>query len=149
MAGLKWRNFLVDAVIPGNVSDQVFDHRKRFQGLNCDGLVQGKCVHTSFASEPRPTVDLCRARAALARLAIPAHRQVGSLVRLNMVERIQHYHPRGNWDAVGGELSTRSVSPEHLKYCFRHFAILRYFSHLLISHPQPVASVHWAFRVPE
>ncbi len=28
-AGLEWRNFLVDAVIPGNVDNQIFDHGKR------------------------------------------------------------------------------------------------------------------------
>src|ERR1700735_564702 len=121
-AGLERRNCLVDAVIPGNVSDQVFDHRKRFHGLNRDGLVQGKRVHTGFASEPRPAIDLRRARAALAGLAIPAHRQVGRLVRLDVVERIQHDHSRGNGDAVRDGLPTLAVSPEHLKDCFRHRA---------------------------
>src|SRR5713226_8234329 len=56
-AGLEGRNFLVNAVIPGNVGDQVFDHGKRLHRLNRDGLVKGECVHASLACETRPAID--------------------------------------------------------------------------------------------
>src|SRR6266478_3594395 len=121
-SGFERRNFLVDAVIPGNIGDQIFDHGERLHRLNCDGLVEGKGIHTSLAGEPRSAVDLGRAGAALTGFAIPAHRQIGCLVGLDIVEGIQYHHARGNRDAVGGGLPTFTGSPEDLKDCFRHCA---------------------------
>ncbi|HXP15913.1 MAG TPA: hypothetical protein VN868_02345 [Terriglobales bacterium] len=72
----------------------------------------------------RAAIDLGRARAALARFAIPADGQVRRLVRLDMVERIQHDHSRSHGHTVGDRLPAFAVSPEDLKDCFRHRASL-------------------------
>ncbi len=68
----RW-DFLVHLVVPGNISNQVLDHRKRLHRLNRDGLGRGKGIYAGFASKTRPPVHLCRARAALSGFAIPAY----------------------------------------------------------------------------
>src|SRR5712692_10012116 len=49
--GGERRDFLVDAVIPGNVGDEVLQHRKALHGLDRDRLVQRQSVQTCLASQ--------------------------------------------------------------------------------------------------
>src|SRR5271170_6316435 len=46
----RW-DFFIDSEVPGNVSNEIFDHRESFHREDCDGLIQGKRVHACFASE--------------------------------------------------------------------------------------------------
>jgi hypothetical protein len=93
-------DFFVDLVIPGNVGDQVFDSRKRFHGHDGDGLVLGKIVHARFAGEARAAVDFGGARAALPCFAVPADGQVGGQVALNVMQRVEYDHARGDGHGV-------------------------------------------------
>src|SRR5438046_10487970 len=40
--GCERRNLFVDAVIPGNVGDEILQHRKALHWLNCDRLVRSE-----------------------------------------------------------------------------------------------------------
>src|SRR5712691_4234735 len=71
--GCERRNLFVDAVIPGNVGDQILQHRKALHRLYRNRLIQRQSVQPSLASQARAAVDFRRARAALAGFAIPAH----------------------------------------------------------------------------
>src|SRR5207237_1952405 len=80
--GCERRNLSVDAVIPGNVGDEILQHRKAFHRLNCDRLVQRQSVETRLAGQSRPSIDFRRARTALAGLAVPAYGEIRRVVRL-------------------------------------------------------------------
>ena len=54
-----------------------------------DRLVLGEGAHPGHAQQPRPAVDLGAARAALAGLAVPAHREVRGLGRLEPVDDVE------------------------------------------------------------
>src|SRR5271168_118330 len=57
-ARLEGRDLPIDFEIPGNVRDQVLDHRERFHGEDGDWLIKRESVHARFASEPRTAIDL-------------------------------------------------------------------------------------------
>src|SRR6266851_5897705 len=67
------RDLPVHFVIPGDVRDEVLDDREGLHRPDRDGLVQRQRVHARLAGQARAAVDLGRAGAALARLAVPAH----------------------------------------------------------------------------
>ena len=91
---LECRNFLVDLVVPGNVGNQVFNYRESFHWIHDDGLIQRQRIHARLAHQARPSVHFRGARAALGGLAIPAHGQIGRLVRLNGMDGVQDDHAR-------------------------------------------------------
>ena len=61
-------------VVVGDVGDQVLDEREGLERRDGDRLARLEGVHPRHAHEPRLAVDLGAARAALARLAVPAAR---------------------------------------------------------------------------
>src|SRR5260370_40532552 len=58
---LEGWDFLIDSEIPGDVGDEILDHRERLHGKDGDGLIERERVHARFAGEPRPAVNLSRA----------------------------------------------------------------------------------------
>src|SRR4029077_14294915 len=73
------------------------------------------------ASETGPAIHLGGTRSAFPCLAIPAHGEIGSLVGLNRVQRIEHNHAGNERDAIIGELAAFAVASENPQGCFRHF----------------------------
>src|SRR5438552_6552293 len=99
------RDLPVDFVVPGNVRHEVPENRKRLHRRHDDRPVGRQRIHPGFARQPRPAVDLGRARPALARLAVPAHGEVRSEIALDVMERVQDDHSRRDRDAVLDEFS--------------------------------------------
>src|SRR5262249_42075996 len=79
-------------LVPRHVRHQIFDERERVQRLQGDWLILRHGVHARHAHEARLAVDLRGAGAALARLAVPAARQVRRLRRLDLVDGVEHDH---------------------------------------------------------
>src|SRR5215218_4307698 len=73
-----------------HVGDQVADDREGPQGGDGDRLAPLEDVEAGHAQQPGPAVDLGRAGAALAGLAVPADGQVAGLGRLDAVDGVQH-----------------------------------------------------------
>src|SRR5262249_52711214 len=65
------------------------------------------------AHEPRLAVHFRAARTALAGFAVPAHRQIVGLLRLNGVDHVQHHHPFTDGDAVIFEFAARRATPPY------------------------------------
>ena len=70
-------------VVERDVGHQVADHREGAHRGDGDGLVGSNVDMRSCTHQPRTAVDLRRARAALAGLAVPPHREVGRLLGLH------------------------------------------------------------------
>ncbi len=85
-------NLRLHAVIPGDVRHEIAHVRKRTHGFHRHGLVVRQLVQASHAHELGLPIDLCRARAALARLAIPAHREIVCLLRLDLMHGVENDH---------------------------------------------------------
>jgi hypothetical protein len=113
LAGFERRDFAVDKIVPGNVGDKVFDSGKGFHGEDGDGLVLREIVHARFAGQAGAAVDFRGAGAALPCLAVPADGQIGSEVALNVVERVEDHHARGNGHAIVYGLSAIRVATEN------------------------------------
>src|SRR5262249_11774392 len=86
------RDLLVHSVVPRDIRDEVLDHRKCLQGRDRDWFVQRERIEPRLARQARPSVDLRRTGAALARLAIPADGEIGREVSLYVMERVQDHH---------------------------------------------------------
>ena len=101
-------------VVPRHVGDEVLDERERPHRLHGDRLVERQGVEPGHAHEARPPVDLGRAGPAFPRLAVPAARQVGRLLRLDAVHGVEHDHALGDLGAVVLEAArpTRIASPD-------------------------------------
>ena len=84
----------LDAEVPRDVGDEVAHVRKGAHRLDGHRLVRRQLVEPRHAHQLRLAVDLGRARAALPRLAVPAHREIVGLLRLDLVHRVEHDHPR-------------------------------------------------------
>src|SRR5262249_39195233 len=93
---LEWRDLRLHAEVPRHVGDQVADARERAHGLDRHRLLERQGVQRGHARGPGPAVDLCRARATLAGLAVPAAREVGRLLGLYAVDRVEDDHALGD-----------------------------------------------------
>src|SRR5918994_4593996 len=94
--GPPWRerlDLLLHLVVPGDVGDEIADGRKGAHRLDGDRFVERQGVQPCHAHEPRLSVDLRRARSALAGLAVPAAGQVWRLGRLDAVDGVEDDHP--------------------------------------------------------
>jgi len=98
--GREGRDLPIDSIVPGDVGNQVLKYRESFYRLDRNRFVQRQGVESRFAGQSRPAVDFRRAGATLAGFAVPAHRKIGSSVRLNVMQRIEHDHARGDWHLV-------------------------------------------------
>jgi hypothetical protein len=74
-------------------------------GLEDHGHVEIDLAQPRHAHEFGHAVDLGRARAALARLAVPPDREIERLRRLNAMYCIQHHHAIVNRRLVVGKLA--------------------------------------------
>src|SRR5579884_1292966 len=119
--GPKRRDHLVDLVVPRDIRHQVLDDRERLHRLKLHRGIWRQGVHARHAHEARLAVDLGRARATFARLAVPATGQVVGLRGLDLVYRVEHHHPLGDLALVRPKLSPgRIASPYqegHLTHC--------------------------------
>ena len=75
-------------------------------GSTVTGSSSGSSSQPRHAHQPRLAVDLRRAGAALARLAVPAASEVAGLRRLDAVDRVEHDHPG---DDLGGVVAKCAV----------------------------------------
>src|SRR5881396_3019727 len=106
--------------IERDVGDEVADQGERADRRHRDGLALGEEFHAGHAHEPRPPVDLGAARAAFARLAVPADGEVRRLGRLDAVDHVQHHHPFLGLHAIVPELAARRVAAENAHREGRH-----------------------------
>ena len=83
-ARIEFFDSFFDFVIPRNVGHQIFFQRKSFHRLDGYRLVNRQSVHPRHAHQLRHAVDFRRARAAFARLAVPAASQISGLLTLNL-----------------------------------------------------------------
>src|SRR5215217_297004 len=90
-AGGERRDPLGYLEVEGHVGDQVADDREGAQGGDGDRLVPLEDVQAGHAEQAGAAVDLGRAGAALAGLAVPAHGQVAGLGGLDAVDGVQHH----------------------------------------------------------
>src|SRR5512139_4140110 len=90
-------------VVEGHVGDEVADHRVGPQRRDRDRLVTREVREPGHAHEPGTAVDLRAAGAALAGLAVPPHREVARLGRLQPVDRVEHDLALGDLDGVVAE----------------------------------------------
>src|SRR5260370_41861700 len=107
-AGSEGWDLFVHAVVERDVSHQVFDDGERFHRSNGDGFVQGERIHAGLAGKSRFAVDLGGARPTLAGFAVPADGQIGSLMRLHVMQSIKHDHARR--DGYAGFHSSAAVA---------------------------------------
>src|SRR5947208_2345375 len=123
--GLRWldaqrRHLPGLDVVVGDVGDEVADGRKAADRRHRDRLALLEEIHPRHAQEARLPVDLGAARAALAGLAVPAHREVGGLRGLDAVDDVEHHHARARLDLVFLEVAPTGVAPEHAHRDGRH-----------------------------
>ena len=90
---LERRDRLCLLVVERDVRHEVLDHRESLDRRHRDLLAGGKLVHPRHAHELRVAVHLGAARSAFAGLAVPAHREVGRVGRLDPMHDIEHDHP--------------------------------------------------------
>ena len=69
-------------------------------GSTVTGSVRSSVFRRRHAHQPRAAVDLGRARTALPRLAVPAAGQIGRLLGLDLVHRVEDHHALGDLGAV-------------------------------------------------
>jgi len=111
-ARLEGGDFLVDLVVPGDVGDEVFDDGKGFERRDSDGLVERERVHTRFTSEARTAVDFGGAGATFGGFAIPADGEIGRLMRLDGMERVEDNHAGSERNLVVDRLAAGFVAAE-------------------------------------
>ena len=92
-ARLEFLDPLLDAEVPRDVGDEILDRRKRAHRFHRHGLPEVQLAQPRHAHQPRVAVDLRRAGAALARLAVPPDREIGRLLRLDPMHDVEDDHP--------------------------------------------------------
>jgi hypothetical protein len=102
-------------VVEADVGDQVTDDRERPQRRHRDGLLPVEHRHARHAHQPRPAVDLRRAGTALARLAVPAHGEVGRLGGLEAVDDVEHHLALVDLDLEVLQAAAAHVPAPHLE----------------------------------
>src|SRR6266545_329077 len=98
--GLEGRDGLGLLEVVRDIRDQIAVEREGLHGRDSDGGARLEDIHPRHAHEPRSAIDLGAARAALARLAVPAAGQIARLPGLDPMDHIQHHHPLVGGHAV-------------------------------------------------
>src|SRR5699024_5940241 len=98
-------------IVEGHIAHQVPYDGEGLEGDDRDDLVGLEDAHPGHAGQPWHAVDLHRTRAALARLAVPAHRQVGDLGGLEPKQYVEDDLALVGLDLVHGELSVAGAAP--------------------------------------
>src|SRR4029453_3376198 len=89
--GRERRHPLGHLEVERHVGAKVADDREGARGVAGDRLAPLEDVQAGHAQQARAAVDLGRAGAALAGLAVPAHGQVAGLGGLDAVDGVQHH----------------------------------------------------------
>jgi hypothetical protein len=110
---------LGDLVVERNVRYQVADQREGLQRRQRDRLAGDELLHACHALEPRPSVDLRAAGAALSGFAVPAHGQILRLPRLQLVHDVEDDHAVLVLDLVLDVLAVIVAAPDTKMRC-RH-----------------------------
>src|SRR5262249_12058258 len=120
-ARLESGNFFVDLVVRGDIGYEILDHGKGFERRNSDGRVEREGVHSRFAGEARAAVHFGGTRTTLGGFAIPADGEVGRLMSLNGMERVQNDHAGSERNFVVDGLAAVLVATEDAKKGFGHY----------------------------
>ena len=141
-AGLELLDRLLGPEIPRDIRDQIAYDRKRMHRLNDDRHIQIDVTEPGHAHEPGHAVDFGRARSTLAGLAVPSHREVGCLLRLNAVHRVQNNHALLDGCCVILECAARGVSAPDAKcrWCGHLFRLPATSSLQLLSSTHPASA---------
>ena len=93
-------------------------------GSTVTGSSSGRSVEPRHAHQARHAVDLGRARAALAGLAVPAHGEVVGLLGLDLVDGVEHDHALGRPRSCSRWNAPPFASPRQMrKVAVRHHFI--------------------------
>ena len=84
-------------------------------GSTVTGWSSGRSIQPRHAHQRGHAVDLGRARAALAGLAVPAHGEVVGLLGLDLVHGVEHHHALGDLGLVVLELAACRVAAPDAK----------------------------------
>src|SRR5258707_10292069 len=114
---------LLHREVPGHVRHQVLDQREGLHGLEHDRFVEREVREPAHAHELGHAVDLGRARSALARLAVPAHGQVGGLLGLDAVDGVEHDHALRDLGRVIHEAAALGIATPDAEGRGRHYFI--------------------------
>src|ERR1700729_673996 len=108
-------------VVERDVGHQIPDHREGPDRGDRDGLVRLEQRHAGHAGQPRAAVDLHRAGAALAGLAVPPDGQIARLGGLQPVQHVENDLALVGLDLVVGQLSLPGVAaPDLERYLLAH-----------------------------
>ena len=99
-ARLEFLDLFLHPKIPRNIGDQILHERERLHRLDRDRLVERQIAQPRHAHQLRHAVDFRGTGAAFARFAVPAAGQVVRLLRLDVVNGIEHDHAFGNFRRV-------------------------------------------------
>src|SRR6266849_9488595 len=100
-------------VVPGDVGHQVAHDGEGLHRPQRDRPRERQVGEARHAHQPRQAVHLRRAGPALARLAVPAHREVRRLLGLDAVDRVEDHHPGRDLGGVVREgTAPRVASPD-------------------------------------
>src|SRR5678815_185614 len=110
----------LDRVVPGDIGDEVLDRWEGPDRLDRDRPGKVEVGQPRHAGQARPAVDLGRARAALAGLAVPAQRQVGRRLGLDLVQGVEHDHALRDLGLVVAELAAPCVAAPDAEGRTRH-----------------------------
>src|SRR6476620_3150651 len=108
--GSEGRDLARLGVVEGHVGHEVADHGERAQRCDGDRLGLAEGGHPGHAEKPRHAVDLGAARSALAGLAVPPHREIAGLGRLEPVDDVEDDLALVDLDGVVDELAALGVA---------------------------------------
>jgi hypothetical protein len=91
------------AIVYRHVGNQVADYREGFHRLQRDWLSFRHIAHARHTHELGQSVDLGRAGSAFSGFAVPTDGEIRSLLRLDLVDGIQHDHPFRDFSVVLSE----------------------------------------------
>jgi hypothetical protein len=123
LARLKFRDALLDRVIPGNVGDQIFEMREGVHGFDGDGLIEGQRVQASHAHEFRHAIYFRGAGTTFSGFAIPADGHIAGLLGLDLVDGVEDHHAFGDGRGVILKSALTFLTAEDAKRGSRHHFI--------------------------
>jgi hypothetical protein len=114
---LEFPDLFLHSKIPRDIGYQILYQREGLHRLNRNRFLQWQIAQARHAHQPRHAVDLGRTRATLAGFAIPAAGKIVRLRRLNVIDRVKHYHSLGNTCCVIPKLAAVRVTPPDFENC--------------------------------